>query len=209
MSTHFPLNDDGTPKPCPVCSRQYCDHTLAERGDGVASHKPAAPQHAGTKLYAVKRPCAECPFSKTVQPGTLGGSDVSVYVGQAIGPFWLPCHMDTDFQDPNWKQDITKAQCAGAAIFRANLGISDYMPDFLHRLPPDTLPALRQRRSPDRNTVLSFASHAELVAHHRQCSVTEAEAWLEKNPPTELLRVELNKIEAKRRAVPAARRKGK
>jgi len=85
-----------------------------------------------------KVPCGECPFSRTAQPGGTGGSSPSVYVGQGHGPFWLPCHAHSDFDDPNWKNDTSKPQCAGAAIYRANIGRARLMPKELHQLPPDT-----------------------------------------------------------------------
>ena len=123
--------------------------------------------------FVMRRPCRACPYSRTTTPGELGGSDPSVYVGQALGPMWLPCHCSTDYQDPNWRTDLSKPQCAGAAMFRDIIGVAKLMPAELHRLPGD--PAL------------VFSSHAELLAHHRGISLPEAEKRLKMAPP-ELLR---------------------
>lgn len=97
-----------------------------------------------------KVPCKQCPFSRRCEPGALGGSSPAVYIGQSQGSFFLPCHLHTDYDDPNWKVDVTRPQCAGAAIYRANLGVA-YSERLLH------LPA----GHPD-----VFASHEEFLAHH-------------------------------------------
>lgn len=86
-------------------------------------------------IYKLKSPCNTCPFNKKVKPGELGGSHPMVYIEQIHGPYWLPCHSHTNYKDPNWKRDFSKPQCAGAAIFRANLQIDNKMPEFLHHLP--------------------------------------------------------------------------
>lgn len=135
----------------------------------------------------LKKPCKACPFSRACPPGKTGGSDPAIFVGQAVGPFWLPCHQTQNFKDPNWKNDMSVRQCAGAAIFRANVGVAESIAavaEQLLRLPADT--------------GLVFHSFAELLAHHRQVSIDEAEKSLEITTPRDLLRIELNKIEAKR-----------
>lgn len=40
-----------------------------------------------SRPHSLKKPCDKCPFSRSVQPGALGGSDPLVYVAQARGPF--------------------------------------------------------------------------------------------------------------------------
>lgn len=110
------------------------------------------------ETHKLTQPCAECPFSKKCGEGALGGSHPTVYVGQIHGPFWLPCHRHCDFKDPNWKSDLSVQQCAGAAIFRANLGLSERMPPFLHKLPPSDL---------------VFSTVEEFYKHHNvQCSIS-------------------------------------
>lgn len=121
-----------------------------------------------------KSPCSACPFSRKGTPGELGGSDAAIYVGQVSGPFFLPCHQQ--YQDGKPTDDMSNPQCAGAAIFRSNIGVADRIPPILHHLPPD------------RDTV--FANHAEFLAHHRGISLEAAEEELARTPPSELLAAE-------------------
>lgn len=115
-----------------------------------------------------KSPCNDCPYRRDVKschmdPSALGYSPPEVYIGQIGGPFYLPCHSYTDYNDPNWKSDNTKPQCAGAAIFRANTGVDENMINpltgergpmskFFYRLPKDTS--------------IIFSSFVEFYAHH-------------------------------------------
>lgn len=122
--------------------------------------------------------CKQCPFSRQVEPGALGGSPPETYVGQIIGNFWLPCHLHSDFSDPRWGQDISKAQCAGAAVMRANLGIDGRMPAELHKLPAGS----------DENV---FTALWEFIAHHTGLSEAEAREWLKLHPPRLMLMAEL------------------
>lgn len=118
-------------------------------------------------------PCAACPFSKAVKPGALGGSEPETYIGQAHGPFLLPCHKACDFDDPDWKvKTIDTPQCAGAAIFRANIGVADKMPPAIHALPPSDA---------------VFTSEAAFLAHHKGISLMEATALLHVTPAYVLL----------------------
>lgn len=109
-----------------------------------------------TKIAAaVANPCPECPFNRRVKPGTLGGSPVSTYLGQIVGPFAIACHMHIDFQDAAWRDATTYAgtpQCAGAAVMRANIGVDVLMPERLPRA--------------QSNRVAVFADLAEFVVHH-------------------------------------------
>ena len=136
------------------------------------------------RQFARKRPCGECPFSRACEPGGTGGSDPTVFVGQAYGPFWLPCHTDPDYNTPMSlaEKTATVSQCAGAAIFRANVGADARMPDGVHRLPADTS--------------LVFATPAELIAHHNRSTLEEAEEILRRTPSRELLRAEIDKLSA-------------
>lgn len=111
---------------------------------------------------AVANPCPECPFNRRVKPGTLGGSPVSTYVGQIVGPFVIACHMHIDFQDAAWRDATTYAgtpQCAGAAALRANIGVDALMPAALPRAKP--------------NHERVFSDLAEFVAHHTQLGSSE------------------------------------
>lgn len=125
------------------------------------------------------QPCAECPFARAVKPGTTGGSDVTRFVGQAIGPFVLNCHMDPIYSDKPGVR-LEERQCCGAAMFRDLIGVAELMPEAFHHLKGD--PAL------------VFSSPAELIAHHRGITVAEAEAELRETPPTQLLEIELSKL---------------
>lgn len=125
--------------------------------------------------------CAECPFSPKSAPGATGGSNPAVYVGQAFGPFLLSCHMATEYYDDPASPGNT--QCAGAAQFRANVGVDELMPPQLLHLPPDKDAA--------------FPTPAALIAHHAQCSLKEAEAFLAEMPPEKLRDLEMSKRSVK------------
>jgi hypothetical protein len=137
---------------------------------------------ADGKEHCVAKPCAECPYSKSVTPGLTGGTGPQVYVGQAFGPFWLPCHMAKGY-DEN-PSDHRLPQCAGAAMFRANCGYDEHLEHltFLHRLGP----------GPE-----AFGSPAELISHHARVPLELAEAFLRDNPPDHLAVVEMEKARAK------------
>lgn len=127
----------------------------------------------------LRKPCQKCPFARQSTPGAMGGSDPMVFIGQAYGPYRLNCHMAEGYeQDP----DCMSAQCAGAAIFRANVDRAKLMPAVLLALPKDT------------ETV--FADAAELLAHHSRRSLPMARAFLDIVTPEELMRAELRKVAA-------------
>lgn len=86
-----------------------------------------------------ERPCSDCPFSRASLPGWLGGGTVEDWVAAAHGEEQLDCHV------------LQGAQCAGAAIYRRNLGKLPRDPNAL-RLPAD------------RDAV--FASPREFTEHH-------------------------------------------
>lgn len=126
------------------------------------------------------KPCRECPFSRTVKPNALGGSPPETYIGQALGPYAIPCHCHIDYDDPQWREKaINTEQCRGAAIYRANIGVADKLPSKLLRLPPDKY--------------LVFASAEEFLAHHRQIDIIEAMFMLSVMPPEQLLQEQLNR----------------
>jgi hypothetical protein len=132
-------------------------------------------------------PCSECPFRRTTEPGHLGGSSPLTYVGQAYGPFFLPCHSTHDYKSLEARLNTENLQCAGAAIHRANIGRSELMPDPLLKLPADT------------ETV--FATQAEFLAHHGVIEVELAQYLLSSDllTPETLMRVELNTAEERAR----------
>lgn len=100
--------------------------------------------------------CAECPWRKTSSPGWLGVSTAQDFVvtnDRAEGD--MPCHMQVDYSNPNWKDTLPEAPtCVGGVQFNANTC----------KLPRD--PAMReaQRRYGPNDEV--FSSWQEFLAHH-------------------------------------------
>lgn len=80
-----------------------------------------------------------CPFKRenTNEKPYPGGSHPFVYLGQARGPFWLPCHEDKNYEGKGSNPE-TVSQCRGAAIFRANCNTGYERPSSLLKLEPDT-----------------------------------------------------------------------
>ena len=124
-------------------------------------------------------PCAACPFSKTCKPGALGGSSPEVYIGQASGPFFLPCHSTHNYKDEADRRNHANPQCAGAAIFRTNAGVAEKMPKGLLRLPAG---------NPN-----VFGSFAEFVSHHMRTPLFLAEIFLRKYTPAFFLNREMQR----------------
>jgi hypothetical protein len=139
-----------------------------------------------------KSPCSTCAFrrdspSDRLVPGTLGGSAPHVYVGQCHGPFWIPCHMTYDGKIQNeeeMKRNPQNRECAGAAIMRANTGDDQRLPAQLLHLPPD------------KEAV--FATYAEFLAHHYNCSIEQAQGFLDKAPPELLMKFEMHRAGVQR-----------
>lgn len=124
-------------------------------------------------------PCNACPWMQTTPPGALGGSPPETYIGQAYGPFVLPCHKACDFDDPDWKRkSMDVSQCAGAAMFRSRMGISPTIPTFLHSLEP---------QGPVLDDPVKF------YAHHKQITPEEALAQLTERTPLHLLDEQLGR----------------
>ena len=125
------------------------------------------------------KPCKGCPFAIHVKPNwqdpdgkdnkgcpPLGGSPAEVYIGQALTPHRLPCHMRHDYTKLNERMDPHNVDCAGAAIFRSNCGVADRIPPQLLHLPSD-----------EGHTV--FADVYEFYAHHKGISVDDARKILD------------------------------
>ncbi len=133
-----------------------------------------------------RSPCRECPWSRTTPPGGNhpGGSPVETYIGQVNGPFWLACHMRYEKGVDAKDQTPGRApECAGAAIFRANVGLSDKLSQRLHRLPSDTKKV--------------FADFAEFMAHHKQIMPMLARILLSRVTPDALTYQEMQRRELK------------
>ena len=86
-----------------------------------------------------KSPCSDCPFSRTALKGWLGGMTADEYFRLAHSDEVINCHVKDG------------PQCAGAAIYRANVG----------KLPRDKSVL---RLPPNRKAV--FATPMEFLAYH-------------------------------------------
>lgn len=88
-----------------------------------------------------KKPCSDCPLARKSLAGWLGGSPPEEWVKFLHGEAPVACHMRQG------------AQCAGAAIYRANVC----------KLPRDkkllVLPP---------NKTLVFSNPSEFLAHHKR-----------------------------------------
>ncbi len=122
-------------------------------------------------------PCKQCPFRRVGLPGYLGGSTPETFMGQAHGEFYLPCHMTYINGNP---REFASPQCAGAAIYRANVCKAPRSAFTLQ------LPA-------DKDKV--FAAPAEFIAFHKRITVAEAEQQLLKKSVAQHLIDELSKTE--------------
>lgn len=103
----------------------------------------------GKSKNVTKTPCDECPWRRDSTPGFTGPESPQDWVDCAHAEGYIACHktiQGTVDGETEWSH-----QCAGAAIFRANV----------HKVPRDrevtTLPA-------DRESV--FASNQEFIEHH-------------------------------------------
>jgi hypothetical protein len=124
-------------------------------------------------------PCATCPWRRSATPGALGSSEpATTFIGQAFGPFRLPCHETYDSSAPGWKAEANRSpECRGAAIFRANVGLTDRLPRALLSLPP--------------NDVLVFTGPEEFLAHHERITISRAVRLLANVPPGALARMQM------------------
>jgi len=130
-------------------------------------------------------PCGGCPFSRAIAPGELGGGRPETYVGQAVGPFWLPCHCSANYRG---KETVASevSQCAGAAIFRANIGVQ--MPPALLSLPRDTEKV--------------FSTLADFWSHHTKTSRINAVIAMRPSIVRELAERELADANVKLQLIP-------
>lgn len=68
---------------------------------------------------ACASPCKNCPYKKdaTVEGPFIGGTHISEYIGQLLGPFWLPCHADPNYEGNSTPTGST-SKCRGAMRMR-------------------------------------------------------------------------------------------
>lgn len=128
------------------------------------------------------KPCEQCPFRRDVDPNICATFEANPasFIGQAFGPFFLPCHKQGGFKDNACNPELH--QCAGAAAFRANCNVTG-LPESIVIGPQDT-----ER---------FFANPAEFLAHHFQLTMDEAAVLLRVWPPSELTRIEMRKTGVK------------
>jgi hypothetical protein len=95
------------------------------------------------------KPCSDCPWRRKCLPGWVGVVDTPEdWLAHAHGESKVDCHLHGP------------AQCAGMAIYRANVCKVPISPSIL-RLEP--------------NTDLVFSRPAEFIEHHRKNGLTSAE----------------------------------
>lgn len=98
----------------------------------------------GAEAIPVKKqhtsPCSDCPFARNSLPGWLGRMSPEQWMMAAHGETFAECHTRISMQ------------CAGMAIFRANVCKSPRSEAIL-RLPP--------------NQIKVFANNAEFLTHHK------------------------------------------
>ena len=133
-----------------------------------------------------KKPCMGCPFKRenTNEKTNPGGSHPFVYLGQANGPFWLPCHQDKNYEGKGSNVE-TVSQCRGAAIFRSNCSTPHTLPKELLSLPED------------KENV--FASEAEFAQHYLGGTLEYWAAALHQTQLNALTHNEMNKPSKTRR----------
>lgn len=97
---------------------------------------------------ATVRPCNECPWRRDSRPGHLGPYSAQEWANAAHGESPIACHETIKHEDQDWSE---LRQCAGMAIFRANIFKSPRHPK-----------VARAKR--DEETVFSWDD--EFIAHH-------------------------------------------
>lgn len=126
------IND---PRELPIAERRRAYLTRPKDGGArLISDQDAVPakgQHT--------RPCADCPWARESLPGWTGSVEPETWIRGAHGEDRIECHT------------LTGAQCAGAAIYRANVA--------KHPRDPETL-----KLRPDHGAV--FSEPSEFIEHH-------------------------------------------
>ena len=105
-------------------------------------------------------PCHDCPWRRKSGPGWLGSDNTPEdWTRLAHGEAFIECHGIAE------SETSEAFQCAGVAIFRANVAKSCRRNDVLR------LPADRER---------VFSSSLEFIKHHRSIGVVSSELGLPK-----------------------------
>lgn len=86
-----------------------------------------------------KRPCTECPWRRDSLRSYLGPHDADEWLAMAHGESQIACHVTIPEGTPEDGSDLHEmTQCAGAAIFRANVFKSPRWATADEHLPRDT-----------------------------------------------------------------------
>lgn len=103
-----------------------------------------------------KSPCAECPFRRSSIKGYLGADDPEHFLGLTTRDADMPCHMDIDYSDPDWRetQEPDAPLCVGGLQFQNNT----------HKLARPADMAEAQRVVGTNDNV--FATPEEFLIHH-------------------------------------------
>lgn len=128
--------------------------------------------------------CSTCPFARTTSKEYLDtrGDNGERFLAQAHMNAVLPCHCE---DDGSATVGICR-QCAGAAKFRANVGVTGLSPQ-LGTLPPDTEHV--------------FATDGELLAHHKGWTLAQAEEALQGGALASMVQRELLRATAANRLI--------
>jgi hypothetical protein len=68
-----------------------------------------------------KKPCNECPWRRTSEPGFFGPQIPEEFAAPALSGDMIICHKTVQAEGRDFSQPGLR-QCAGAAAFRANIG---------------------------------------------------------------------------------------
>jgi hypothetical protein len=108
-------------------------------------------------VAAPDKPCARCPFLRKALPGYLGDDTPENFMATTMSDYPMPCHLTINYTDSEWKEKWENGeageQCAGAAIFFANM----------NKISRDSK---RLRKAKDPMKV--FANPIEFLAHHNK-----------------------------------------
>lgn len=106
----------------------------------ILTRRLVSSDEAEPMKFQHRKPCADCPFTKNALNGWLGANTLREWLAMIHGEAYIDCHCTTN------------QQCAGAAIFRANLCKTPRHSRAL-RLEPD-------------NGELVFTTDNQFIAHH-------------------------------------------
>lgn len=127
-----------------------------------------------------KKPCKECPFNKKANLKTddLGGSAPEVYLGQLNSPFWLPCHLDKNYNGKQSNMDKVGV-CVGAAMLRSTLKTR-------YKFTSEFTPVIEKDSS-------SFDNCADFLSHYKNIPLEQAEKLTDESHITDYVILELLK----------------